>query len=70
VLIIDPASGSATLGPAVAGANNKWYGGVLAPDGKIYAIPQSLTSTALVIDPKSSGSWPDDLYYSQFFNKF
>ena len=29
---------------------NNWYGGVLAPNGKIYCIPSSATSV-LIIDP-------------------
>jgi len=32
---------------------DKWYGGILAPNGKIYCIPHS-ASSVLVIDPKTN----------------
>lgn len=41
-LEIDPATDSATtFGPAAAG--NGWIGGVMAPDGNIYAAPRAIT---------------------------
>ena len=46
------ASGTAArsaMGASLNGAN-KWYGGVLGPDGKIYGIPVNATDI-LIIDP-------------------
>jgi hypothetical protein len=37
----------------LVGATNKWYGGVLAPNGKIYGIPYASTSV-LIIDPDTN----------------
>ncbi|HMV45501.1 MAG TPA: putative Ig domain-containing protein [Leptospiraceae bacterium] len=55
ILIAQAALGSvATETVGVMGSNyggvNKWYGAVLAPNGKIYGIPRSAT-TILIIDP-------------------
>ncbi len=54
ILIIDPASGTATL--STMGANlaggTKWSGGILAPNGKIYGVPRE-AQDILVIDPAS-----------------
>ena len=33
--------------------DNKWFGGVLAPNGKIYCVPRSSTSV-LIIDPETN----------------
>jgi hypothetical protein len=39
-------------GSAIFGVGSKWWGGALAPNGKIYGIPNSTGSSVLVIDPK------------------
>jgi hypothetical protein len=36
------------------GEPSKWYGGVLAPNGKIYCVPGAATSV-LIIDPQTDG---------------
>lgn len=59
---------AASLG-SLAGPGTNWYGGVLAPNGKIYGMPANSTSF-LVIDTKSNGSWPADVYQSPYFDKF
>lgn len=48
------------------GGGDKWYGGVLAPNGKIYGIPRTTTSI-LVFDPETDtfttfGSVPSGYY--------
>lgn len=47
-------------------AGNKWHGGVLAPNGKIYGIPRNST-TVLEIDPGLNG--PHTWALSQYVNK-
>jgi hypothetical protein len=49
-------TGSATAGTAGSGLTgpNKWFGSVVAPNGKIYGIPFWATSI-LVIDPAANG---------------
>lgn len=37
------------------GGGNKWYGGVLAPNGKIYCVPGAATSV-LIIDPQTDSA--------------
>lgn len=39
-------------GSAIFGIGDRWWGGALAPNGKIYGIPNSTFSSVLVIDPK------------------
>jgi phage shock protein PspC (stress-responsive transcriptional regulator) len=38
------------MGAALSGAD-KWIGGVLGPDGKIYGIPRNEAADILIIDP-------------------
>ncbi len=42
-----------TLKLALMGGGNKWGGGVLAPNGKLYGIPFDSTSV-LIIDPETN----------------
>ena len=69
VLIIDPEKKTAdrsTLGvPAGAG---KWIGGVLAPDGRIYAIPRS-ADNVMIIDPGADAPLCESVVLSAHFNK-
>jgi hypothetical protein len=51
-------------------ALNKWVGGVLASNGKIYAIPRSSSSTILVIDTRSVGTLCTPVLESAYFNKY
>ena len=37
---------------AIFGISDRWWGGALAPNGKIYGIPNSTGSSVLVIDPR------------------
>jgi hypothetical protein len=54
VLIIDPVNDTAdTTTISGLGIGSKWRGGVLAPDAKIYCIPQE-TTNVLIIDPKTN----------------
>ena len=46
----------------------KWIGGVLAPNGKIYGIP-FVSTTVLITDPKSNGSYCVPVLTSAYFNK-
>ena len=58
---------TATTFGSLAGSG-KWYGGVLAPNGKIYGIPFGAT-TVLEIDVGSCYD-PCDLALSPLVNKF
>ena len=40
------------FGPTFTNGNS-WYGGVLAPNGKIYCVPSS-ASSVLIIDPATN----------------
>ncbi len=56
-LILDPSINSADISTFTGfSGTNKWNDGILAPNGKIYAIPRDATSI-LIIDPKSAGTW-------------
>jgi hypothetical protein len=74
---LDEQTSLGTSGPPFADSNaiavtadlGKWYGGVLAPNGKIYGIPWNSTSV-LIIDPKSNGSFTDTIGLGGYFNKF
>ena len=45
-----------------------WYGGVLAPNGKIYCVP-CFAPNVLIIDPRSKGSFRSNVALSGYFNK-
>ncbi len=47
----------------------KWYGGVLAPNGKIYGMPRD-SDSVLIIDQKANGIFCDPVSMSAYFNKF
>lgn len=56
-------------GGADLSGSAKWYGGVLAPNGKIYGIPRDST-TVLCIDGIGSMSSAKNALIHPFFNKF
>jgi len=58
------------VGPVLSAALNKWVGGVLASNGKIYAIPRSSSSTILVNDTRSVGTLCTPVLESAYFNKY
>ena len=51
--------------------STKWYGGVLAPNGKIYGIVYT-TSNILTITPELNTSYniPLETCMSAYYNKF
>jgi len=77
VLVIDPSENtvdpdgiSLPPGPPVDPlAEDKWSGGVLAPNGKIYCIPNDAASV-LIIDPHSNGEMFASIAECPYFNKF
>jgi hypothetical protein len=77
VLLIDPAADTADPngvalppGPPVnPGDSNKWTGGVLAPNGKIYGIPNA-ASSVLILDVHSLGEMFASIAECAYFNKF
>jgi hypothetical protein len=77
VLIIDPITDTADAngislppGPPVYPSDpDKWTGGVLAPNGKIYCVPNSADSV-LIIDPHSNGEMFASIAECAYFNKF
>ena len=71
VIELDPSSNTTRfVGPTLSAAANKWVGGVLASNGKIYAIPRSSSSTILVIDTRSAGTLCTPVLESAYFNKY
>jgi hypothetical protein len=48
---------------------DKWTGGVLAPNGKIYCVPNEADSV-LIIDPHSNGEMAASIAGCPYFNKF
>jgi streptogramin lyase len=58
---LDEQAALGTAGPptvatiSIDGDGNKWYGGVLAPNGKIYCVPGAATSV-LIIDPQDDSA--------------
>jgi hypothetical protein len=48
---------------------DKWTGGVLAPNGKIYCVPNEADSV-LIIDPHSNGEMLASIAECPYFNKF
>ncbi len=77
VLVIDPAVNKADPdgislppGPPVDPSDpDKWTGGVLAPNGKIYCIPNAADSV-LIIDPHCNGEMFASIAECPYFNKF
>ena len=77
VLVIDPTENTVDPdgiplppGPPVDPlAEDKWTGGVLAPNGKIYCIPNDAESV-LIIDPHSNGDMFASIAECPYFNKF
>ena len=71
VLVIDPAIDTSTTIPIPdpdpsgphPGDPSKWYGGVLAPNGKIYCIPWK-ADYVMTIDPESDTVDPDAIPFS------
>ena len=59
-LIIDPALNTVELVSSLPFEEDKWAGGVLGPDGKIYGIPRNYHSV-LVIDPTTNSVDPDGI---------
>jgi hypothetical protein len=51
-LIIDPITNTTSTITGITGSGSKYYGGVLAPNGKIYGIPAD-TENVLIIDPET-----------------
>jgi hypothetical protein len=49
---------------------DRWHGGVLASNGKIYTMPRSSSSTILVIDTRSLGTLYTPVLESAYFNKY
>jgi hypothetical protein len=77
VLVIDPATNTVdpdgiSLPPAPPVdpfAEDKWTGGVLAPNGKIYCVPNEADSV-LIIDLHSNGEMFASIAQCPYFNKF
>ena len=77
VLIIDPTTDTADPdgislppGPPVDPADeDKWTGGVLAPNGKIYCVPNEADSV-LIIDVHCIGEIFTSITECPYFNKF
>jgi len=77
VLVIDPTTNTAdpdgiSLPPAPPVdpfEEDKWTGGVLAPNGKIYCVPNEADSV-LIIDPHSIGEMFASIAECAYFNKF
>jgi hypothetical protein len=66
--VIDPDTRSVTTIGSFTGTD-KWAGGVLAPNGKIYAPPQESTKI-LEINPMAKGTWDTNVMLSAYFNKY
>ena len=56
-----------TYGAAALSGTDKWYGGVLGPDGKIYGIPSH--STDIYVIGTFRNNFSDDAILSTFLNK-
>ena len=58
------------MGATLTGTN-KWYGGVLAPNGKIYGIPFNSTDILTITPDFSPTTYvPMDICLSSYYNKF
>jgi len=77
VLVIDPLENTVDpdgiflppAPPVDPFAEDKWTGGVLAPNGKIYCVPNDADSV-LIIDPHSNGDMFAPIAECPYFNKF
>lgn len=69
ILVLDPNANTATTIPStIVGGTFKWFGAVLARNGKIYGIPQD-ENNIVVIDPKANGNFCDSILLSGYMNK-
>jgi hypothetical protein len=77
ILVVDPSAGTADPvgvalppGPPVNPADpGKWIGAVLAPNGRIYGIPNAADSV-LILDVHSNGDVFGSVIECAYFNKF
>ena len=72
-LLLDPVNGTLSVtGSTPQSGTIKWFGGTLAPNGKIYAAPFGFSGNAglLIIDTKARESLDTNVLLSSYFNKF